>query len=90
MGVAAAPYGKKLGQMLADDEVAENPDAYFWENDPPKRYIFGVKLWVERNKQNFCFFLIFVVVGEKGEASKQPYASGALCSWIEPVSGMII
>ena len=30
MGVAAAPYGKKLGQMLADDEVAKNPDAFFF------------------------------------------------------------
>ena len=33
MGVAAAPYGKKLGQMLADDEVAKNPGVcfvFFW------------------------------------------------------------
>ena len=33
MGVAAAPYGKKLGQMLADDEVAKNPGCFFLANE---------------------------------------------------------
>ena len=59
MGVAAAPYGKKLGQMLADDEVAENPWVYFLVKmtRPPKKIHFWGEIvgWKKQTKKNMNF-----------------------------------